>query len=158
MRPKKNYRFHTRVIHEAISPENWEGATLPPIFQTASHHHATAESLSMAFAGKKTDHIYMRLTNPTNRALEEKLSSLEGGQGAVVMSSGMAAIANACMALLRAGDEFVTGNSFLLLRNIFHWTSRHGNVFPLLLICLDFPSVLKRWKTSVGILARPWID
>jgi len=26
----------------------------------------------MTFAGKKTDHIYMRLTNPTNRVLEEK--------------------------------------------------------------------------------------
>jgi O-acetylhomoserine (thiol)-lyase len=46
------------------------------------------------------------------------------GQGAVVMSSGMAAITNACLALLRAGDEFVTGNSlfmssYVLFANIF---------------------------------------
>jgi O-acetylhomoserine (thiol)-lyase len=124
MRSKKQHSFHTRVIHEAINPEDWEGATLPPIFQTASHHHATAENMSMTFAGKKTDHIYMRLTNPTNRVLEEKLSLLEGGKGAVVMSSGMAAITNACMALLRAGDEFVTGNSlfmstYVLFANVF---------------------------------------
>jgi O-acetylhomoserine (thiol)-lyase len=71
-----------------------------------------------------TDHIYMRLTNPTNRILEEKLTALEGGKGAVVMSSGMAAIANTCMALLRTGDEFVTGNSifmstYLLFANVF---------------------------------------
>lgn len=124
MNRKGSYRFHTQVIHAGQSPQEWLGATLPPIFQTASHQHPTAESLSQAFAGQTTDHIYMRLTNPTNRILEEKLSILEGGQGAVVMSSGMAAVSNACMALLRTGDEFVTGNSlflstYLLFTNIF---------------------------------------
>ena len=66
----------------------------------------------------------MRLTNPTNRILEEKLTALERGLGAVIMSSGMAAIANACLALLRAGDGFVAGNSlfmstYLLFTNVF---------------------------------------
>ena len=120
----ENYRFNTRVIHEGQKPEEWEGATLPPIYQSASHAHETAENLSRTFAGKTKDHIYMRLTNPTNRVLEEKISSLEGGMGAVTMSSGMAAVTNACMALLRSGDEFVTGNSlfmstYLLFANIF---------------------------------------
>ena len=124
MNQKESYRIQTRVIHAAQSPEDWQGATLTPIFQTASHQHPTAENLSQTFAGKKTDHIYMRLTNPTNRTLEEKLTDLEGGMGAVVMSSGMAAVTNACMALLRAGDEFVTGNSlfmstYLLFTKIF---------------------------------------
>lgn len=118
------YRFHTQVIHAALSPKDWQGATLPPLFQTASHLHETAENLSQTFAGMTTDHIYMRLTNPTNRILEEKMTALEGGKGAVVTSSGMAAITDACMALLRAGDEFVTGNSlfmstYMLFANIF---------------------------------------
>jgi O-acetylhomoserine (thiol)-lyase len=124
MTQKKKRRFHTQVIHAAQSPEDWQGATLPPIFQTASHRHVTADDLSQTFAGKKTDHIYMRLTNPTNRILEEKMTALESGLGAVVMSSGMAAITNACMALLRAGDEFVAGNSlfmstYILFANVF---------------------------------------
>jgi O-acetylhomoserine (thiol)-lyase len=124
MNQKDPRRIQTRVIHAAQSPDDWQGSTLPPIFQTASHLHSTAESLSETFAGKKSDHIYMRLTNPTNRILEEKLSALEGGMGAVVTSSGMAAVTNACMALLRAGDEFVTGNSlfmstYLLFTKIF---------------------------------------
>ncbi|MBW1851012.1 MAG: O-acetylhomoserine aminocarboxypropyltransferase/cysteine synthase [Deltaproteobacteria bacterium] len=114
MANKDTYRFHTQVIHAAQSPEDWQGATLPPIFQTASHMHPTADNLSQTFAGETTDHIYMRLTNPTNRILEEKLASLEGGLGAVSMSSGMAAVTNACMALLRAGDEFVSGNSLFM--------------------------------------------
>jgi O-acetylhomoserine (thiol)-lyase len=120
MHKKSGYRFHTQVIHAAQSSENWQGATLPPIFQTASHKHSTAENLSHTFAGKNTDHVYMRLTNPTNRILEEKLAALEGGLGAVVMSSGMAAITNACLALLNAGDEFVAGSSlFMSTYNLF---------------------------------------
>ena len=121
---KKDLHFNTRVIHAGQGPDKWEGSTLPPIFQTASHAHLTAENLSQTFGGKTTDHIYMRLTNPTNRVLEEKLCDLEMGKGAVVMASGMAAITNACLALLRAGDEFVTGNSlfmssYVLFANIF---------------------------------------
>jgi O-acetylhomoserine (thiol)-lyase len=124
MAPENRYRFDTLVIHAGQAPSSWEGGTLSPIFQTASHLHGTAESLSQTFAGLTADHIYMRLTNPTNRTLEEKLSLLEGGKGAIVMSSGMAAVANACLALLRTGDEFVTGNSlfmstYLLFTKIF---------------------------------------
>lgn len=124
MNEKNTYRFDTRVIHAAQSPGDWEGSTLPPIYQTASHYHPSAENLSDTFAGKNTDHVYMRLTNPTNRILEEKLAALEGGMKAVVTGSGMAAITNACLTLLRAGDEFVTGNSlfmstYLLFANVF---------------------------------------
>ncbi len=124
MNKKSSYHFDTQVIHAAQSPEDWQGATLAPVFQTASHLHPTAENMSLTFAGQTTDHIYLRLTNPTNRVLEEKMTALEGGLGAVVTSSGMAAITIACMALLRAGDEFVTGNSlfmstYLLFANVF---------------------------------------
>lgn len=124
MLPVKYQDFRTRVIHEGQSPADWEGGTLPPIYQSAANLHQTAENLSDTFGGKTGDHIYMRLTNPTNKILEQKLAALEGGAGAVVTSSGMAAITNACMALLRAGDEFVTGNSlfmstYVLFANIF---------------------------------------
>jgi O-acetylhomoserine (thiol)-lyase len=124
MSEKSSQSFHTRVIHTGQTPESWNWSSLGPIYQTASHMHATAENLSDTFAGKTKDHIYMRLTNPTNRILEEKLADLEGGKGAIVMSSGMAAVANSCLALLRSGDEFVTGNSlfmstYLLFNSIF---------------------------------------
>ncbi len=114
MEKDKNLHFDSRVIHEALTPDQWQGATLPPIFQSASTWHATAQSLSDTFAGKKKDHVYMRLTNPTNSVFENKVSSLENGKGAVVMSSGMAAINNTCMALLRSGDEFISGSSLFM--------------------------------------------
>jgi O-acetylhomoserine (thiol)-lyase len=111
---RKKRGFETRAIHGKSPKESWLGATQPPIFQSAAHTHETAESLSLAFAGKSSDPIYMRLSNPTNQALEERLADLEEGKGAIVMASGMAAISNACMALLRTGDEFVSGNSLFM--------------------------------------------
>lgn len=121
---KSALHFSTRVVHEGMTPAEWQGATLPPICQSAAHRHETAENLSQTFGGKTTDHIYMRLTNPTNRVLEKKLAALSGGAGAVVMSSGMAAISNGCLALLRSGDEFVSGRSlfmstYILFANVF---------------------------------------
>jgi len=121
---KKNLHFDSRVIHDALEPDKWHGSTLPPIFQSASTLHRTAESLSDTFAGKKKDHIYMRLTNPTNSVFEDKITALENGKGAVAMSSGMAAITNTCMALLRSKDEFLCGNflfmsTYLLFTGVF---------------------------------------
>jgi len=114
MTEKKAYHFETRAIHEGLKDSPWQGSTLPPIFQTAAHYHETADSLSRTFAGKTDDHIYMRLSNPTSRFLEQKLASLESGAGAVVTGSGMAAINNACMTLLRAGDEFVASKALFM--------------------------------------------
>lgn len=114
MEKKEGYRLATRVIHEHLTPERWEGATLAPIYQTAAHEHETAESLSRSFGGKSAHPIYGRLSNPTNTVLEKKLASLENGKGAIVMGSGMAAVSNTCMALLRAGDNFVSGRSLFM--------------------------------------------
>ncbi|MCG8642889.1 MAG: aminotransferase class I/II-fold pyridoxal phosphate-dependent enzyme [Desulfobacterales bacterium] len=121
---EKNYHFETRAIHDGLKEAAWEGSTLPPIFQSAGHYHESADNLSRTFAGKTEDHIYMRLSNPTSRFLEQKLAGLESGAGAVVLSSGMAAVSNACMTLLRAGDELVASRSlfmstYLLFTDIF---------------------------------------
>ncbi len=110
----KKRHFETRAIHEGLKDSPWEGATLPPIFQTAAHFHDSADSLSQTFAGQTQDHIYMRLSNPTNRFLEQKIAALESGEAAVLTASGMAAINNACMTLLRTGDEFVASQSLFM--------------------------------------------
>ncbi len=114
MDKKEIYHFETRAIHEGSKGSQWEGATLPPIFQTAAHQHESADSLSQTFAGQTQDHIYMRLSNPTNRFLEQKIASLESGAAAILTGSGMAAINNACMTLLRTGDEFVASKSLFM--------------------------------------------
>ena len=114
MSEKNGFSFETRAIHHGVKDARWSGSTLPPIFQTAAHIHDTADSLTQGFLGKTQDPVYMRLSNPTNQHLEAKLADLEGGRGAVVVSSGMAAINSACMTLLRAGDELVASRSLFM--------------------------------------------
>jgi len=114
MKLLNDLNFDSKVVHDGLTPEEWQGSTLPPIYQSASFKHETAENLSDTFAGKNKDHIYMRLSNPTNEVFEKKITSLEGGKGSVVMSSGMAAISNTCMALLNSGDEFISGKSLFM--------------------------------------------
>lgn len=121
---ENSYRFDTLVIHGAQTPEEWKSATLAPVYQTASHRFETAEELSDVFAGKQAGFIYQRLRNPTNEALEKRLSMLEGGLEAVVTGSGMAAITDSILAICRAGDTIVSGNSlfmstFLLFSQVF---------------------------------------
>ncbi|MCK4376052.1 MAG: PLP-dependent transferase, partial [Candidatus Brocadiae bacterium] len=98
MSTDNGWRFDTQVIHACQRPEEWQSGTLPPIYQTASHKFGTAEQLSEVFAGREAGYIYLRLRNPTNDALERKIAALEGGVGAVVTSSGMAAVTDTVMA------------------------------------------------------------
>jgi O-acetylhomoserine (thiol)-lyase len=121
---ESRWQFATQVIHGAQTPEEWKQTTLAPIYQSASHLFDTAEELSDVFAGKKPGFIYQRLRNPTNQALEKRLTLLEGGLDAVVTGSGMAAITDSILAICRSGDEIVSGNSlfmstFLLFSNVF---------------------------------------
>ena len=108
------YKFDTRAVHSGIDPEAWLSATQAPIVQSASHRFGSAEELSAAFLGKAGADIYMRLSNPTNRALEERLRVLEGGVRAVATSSGMAAVADTALAVLRAGSHLVAGWSLFM--------------------------------------------
>jgi O-acetylhomoserine (thiol)-lyase len=110
----KEHAFETKVIHAGQTPESWLNSTLAPVVQSASHRFPDAEGLSRVFAGKEPGHIYMRLRNPTNEALERRVSALEGAVGAVATSSGMAAITDTVLAVLKAGDHLVAGNSLFM--------------------------------------------
>jgi len=117
------WKFDTLVIHGSQTPEKWGATTLAPIYQSAAHRFDTAEELSEVFGGKKAGFIYQRLRNPTNQVLEKRMSLLEGGLDAVVTGSGMAAVTDSVLAICRAGDEIVSGNSlfmstFLLYNNV----------------------------------------
>lgn len=114
MSEESAWKFDTRVIHECQALQEWQMGTLPPIHQTAAHKFDTAEGLSDVFAGREAGYVYLRLRNPTNDALERKIAALEGGLGAVVTSSGMAAVTDTVMAIAGAGDEIVAGNSLFM--------------------------------------------
>ncbi len=83
------------------------GAVHAPVHLAVPYGHPTCESLIGVFQGKKTGFTYARQTNPTNVALEKKVTMLEGASDTVAFATGMAAISAMFFALLSAGDHVV---------------------------------------------------
>ena len=85
----------TRAVRAGIATDLHHGAVVPPIH------------LSSTFAfegfGKKRLYDYTRTGNPTREHLANALAELEGGEGAVVTSTGMSAVA-LVLQLVRPGD------------------------------------------------------
>jgi O-succinylhomoserine sulfhydrylase len=108
----EDWSFDTRAVR-AGQRRTAEGEHSEPIFPTSSYVFASAADAAARFSGEKPGNIYSRFTNPTVRAFEERLATLEGGEKCVATASGMAAILSTCMALLKSGDHVVAS------RNIF---------------------------------------
>ncbi len=100
--------FSTRAIHHGYDPMSAEGALTPPLHLTSTFAFETAEQGGARFAGEAPGHIYTRISNPTTELLEQRMASLEGGEAAVAMASGMGAITSVLWSFLRAGDELIT--------------------------------------------------
>ncbi len=96
----------TQSIHAGLT-SGISGATVPPVCQSVAFAYDTARELADAFEGKGPGYIYSRLGNPTNAALEARLTHLENGVGCIATSSGMAAISSVAMGLLKTGDEIL---------------------------------------------------
>lgn len=100
-------RFKTRAVHAGQQPEALTGAHATPIYSTSTFAYGSFARGERLFAGEEVGYVYGRVGNPTVRALEEKLASLEGAQDAVAFASGMAAISALANTLLAPGDEIV---------------------------------------------------
>ena len=110
MKTEHELHFETLLVHGGLEPGP-AGATNVPIVQSSAFAYDTAEDLEDVFRGRKIGQVYTRINNPTNEALEKRLSILEGGGTAIVTASGMAAIATTVMTILRSGDEILSSSS-----------------------------------------------
>jgi len=93
--------FRTKQVHAGVRPDPVTGAILTPIYQSTTFVQESVDD----YMGR--GYSYSRSGNPTVRALEEKLTALEGGLDATAYASGMAATVSAFLALLQAGDHVV---------------------------------------------------
>jgi len=105
-----DWEFETRAIRTGHR-RTPEGEHAAPVFLTSSYVFRTAAEAAARFSGAEAGNIYSRFTNPTVRAFEERLASLEGGECCVATASGMAAILATCLGLLNAGDQVVCSRS-----------------------------------------------
>ncbi len=102
--------FNTKLLHGKTSSGYEKGELLPPISQVSAFGYESMEELERVFEHKKMGYAYTRIGNPTLATLEQKISELEGGAGAVCCSSGMAAISAALLAICESGDEIIAGS------------------------------------------------
>ncbi len=115
----------TLAIHAGYRSDKETGCVTVPIYATTAYQFEDTQHASDLFALKKFGNIYSRLMNPTNDALEKRLAAVEGGVGALVVSSGQAATAIALQNLAHKGDNIVSstglyGGTFNLFKNVFN--------------------------------------
>jgi len=114
--------FATRAIHAGERPDPVTHAHNPPIYATSTFAFDTAaekeDAVDRALAWEPGAYFYSRTGNPTNRALEEKIASLEGAEDCVVSSSGMAAVSATLFAHLGAGDHLVVGDELFVITSV----------------------------------------
>ena len=106
----RKFGFDTRMVHAGHIPDAVTGARAVPIYQTTSYVFDSPEMAAQLFELKQYGNIYTRISNPTTAVLEERLASLEGATGALVVASGMAAQFITLMTLLSPGDEIVASS------------------------------------------------
>ena len=128
MKHEKQKSYFTSVIHAGQEPDPVYGGVSVPIYQSSTFAFDSAEQGAARFAGKEKGFIYTRIANPTIRALEESLATLEGGFDASATATGMAAVSTVYTALLDkdahvVGTASIYGPSRTILENEF---SRFG--------------------------------
>lgn len=100
----------TICIQAGYSPKNGEPRVMP-IYQSTTYKYDSAQTLGELFDLKKEGHMYSRISNPSVAFVEEKVAMLEGGVGAMMTSSGQAAILISILNLCSAGDNFVCSSA-----------------------------------------------
>ena len=129
-----DYKVETKCIQSGYTPGNGEPRVLP-IFQSTTYKYDSSDHLGKLFDLEEDGHMYSRISNPTVACVEEKIADLEGGSGAVLLSSGQSANMLAVLNITSAGQ------------NIVALTSIYGGTFNLLAVTLRRLGIETRFVT-----------
>src|SRR5215467_6572231 len=108
---KATDNLSTLALHAGQIPDPTTGARAVPIYQTTSYVFKSTDHAANLFALKEFGNIYTRIMNPTTDVFERRIAALEGGSGALAMSSGQAATSLALLGITQVGDEIVSANN-----------------------------------------------
>ena len=107
---KEKAGFNSRLIHAGTVEDSY-GSAVVPIYQTSTFKFEDADHGARCFSGESKGYIYSRIGNPTIKALEQAVASLEEGFDGIACASGMGAITSVYMALLSSGGHIVSHNA-----------------------------------------------
>jgi len=108
---ERKLQLETLAVHagQEIDPTTMSRAV--PIYQTTSYGFRDSDHAANLFALAEFGNIYTRIMNPTTDVFEKRVAALEGGVGALAVSSGQAAITFSILNIAGAGDEIVSASS-----------------------------------------------
>ncbi len=120
---ERDLGFDTLALHGGQEPDPTTTARAVPIYQTTSYVFNDTDHAANLFSLAEPGNIYTRIMNPTNDVFEQRMALLEGGVGALAVSSGQAAETLSILNIAGAGDEIVSaaalyGGTY----NLFHYT------------------------------------
>ncbi len=122
MGPKR--RFSTLTIHAGEEERFSLGAVAAPIYQTSTFVFKNTAEVIEYQKGDKSKYLYTRYGNPTLETVQKKMAALEGGEAALAVSSGMAAVSTVTLTLVSAGEEIIStepvyGGTYHLFKDAF---------------------------------------
>jgi len=113
----------TLALHAGQAPDPTTGARAVPIYQSTSFVFKSTEHAANLFALKEFGNIYTRIMNPTTDVFEQRIAAIEGGVGALALSSGQAATTFAILGVTQLGDNIVSANNLYGgTYQLFHYT------------------------------------
>ena len=101
-------KLESLALHHGYESEATTKAAAVPIYQTTSYTFDDTQHGADLFDLKVPGNIYTRIMNPTTDVLEQRIAAMEGGIGALVVASGMAAITYAIQCICSVGDNIVS--------------------------------------------------
>lgn len=105
-----DYSIETKCIQSGWKPGKGEARVLP-IYQSTTFKYDTSEQMGRLFDLEDSGYFYSRLQNPTVDFVASKIADLEGGVGAMLLSSGQAATFYSIFNICEAGDHVVCSSS-----------------------------------------------
>ena len=121
--------FDTLALHAGAAPDPTTGARAVPMHLTTSFVFESSDHAAALFNLERAGHVYSRISNPTNAVLEQRISALEGGIGAISTASGQAALHLSIATLMGAGSHIVASTALYGgSQNLLHYTLRRFGI------------------------------
>lgn len=121
--------FDTLALHAGARADPTTGARAVPIHLTTSFVFESSDHAASLFNLERAGHVYSRISNPTNAVLEQRVSALEGGIGAITTASGQAALHLSIATLMGAGSHIVASTALYGgSQNLLHYTMRRFGI------------------------------
>ena len=138
--------FDTLALHAGAAPDPTTGARAVPIHLSTSFVFESSDHAAALFNLERSGHVYSRISNPTNAVLEQRVSALEGGIGAITTASGQAALHLTVATLMGAGSHIVASTALYGgSQNLLHYTMRRFGIETTFVQ----PGDLDAWKAAI---------